>query len=377
MNEKSNVQQDEREKVIVKTSIIGILANIILAAFKAFVGLITNSIAVTLDAINNLSDAVSSVITILGAKLSGKAPDKKHPYGYGRIEYLSELVIAAIVLYAGATSLKESIKKMIHPEESNYTTVFFVILVSAIIVKLLLGQYVRKKGEEVNSGSLIASGKDAMFDSILSISVLVSAIIYVVSGISLEAYVGAIISIVIIKSGLEMIGGAIDEMIGVRAGGDLSKAIKETILKEESVKGVYDLVINNYGPDRYMASAHIEIPDTMTASEIDELTRKIQEDVYRQHSVIMTAIGIYAINTNDNKISKIRDRIRQLSMSEDGVLQMHGFFVDEEEMRINYDLVIDFDVEDRHGLIEKIKSKVQKEFPDYKIHIVLDNDFSD
>ena len=138
MNEKSNVQQDEREKVIVKTSIIGILANIILAAFKAFVGLITNSIAVTLDAINNLSDAVSSVITILGAKLSGKAPDKKHPYGYGRIEYLSELVIAAIVLYAGATSLKESIKKMIHPEESNYTTVFFVILVSAILVKLLL-----------------------------------------------------------------------------------------------------------------------------------------------------------------------------------------------------------------------------------------------
>ncbi|MCR4943594.1 MAG: cation diffusion facilitator family transporter [Clostridium sp.] len=377
MNEKSNIIQDDREKIIVKTSIIGILANVILAAFKAFVGVITNSIAVTLDAVNNLSDAVSSIITILGAKLSGKAPDKKHPYGYGRIEYLSELVIAAIVLYAGITSLKESIKKIIHPEDSNYTTVFFVILISAIIVKLLLGQYVKKKGEQANSGSLIASGKDAMFDSILSISVLVSAIIYVMSGISLEAYVGAIISIVIIKSGLEMIGGAIDEMIGVRAEGDFSKSIKETIAKEPEVKGVYDLIINNYGPDRYMASAHIEIPDTMTAGEIDELTRKIQENVYRKHAVIMAAIGIYSVNTNNDVITKIHERIRQLSMSEDGVLQMHGFFVDTEDKRINFDLVIDFDVENRSGLIEVIKKKVEKEFPDYKIHITLDNDFSD
>ena len=161
------------------------------------------------------------------------------------------------------------------------------------------------------------------------------------------------------------------------AEGDFSKSIKETIAKEPEVKGVYDLIINNYGPDRYMASAHIEIPDTMTAGEIDELTRKIQENVYRKHAVIMAAIGIYSVNTNNDVITKIHERIRQLSMSEDGVLQMHGFFVDTEDKRINFDLVIDFDVENRSGLIEVIKKKVEKEFPDYKIHITLDNDFSD
>ena len=336
MKEKSNLTQNRRETIIVQTSVIGIFANIILAVFKAFVGIITNSIAVTLDAVNNLSDALSSVITILGAKLSGKAPDKKHPFGYGRIEYLSQLVIAAIVLYAGITSLIESVKKIIHPQTANYTIVSFVILVSAIVVKLILALYVKKRGHEVNSGSLVASGTDALFDSILSISVLASAVIYSVSEISLEAYVGAVISIIIIKSGLEMIRDAVDEMIGIRATGDLSKSIKKTIAEESEVNGVYDLIMNNYGPDRYLASAHVEIPASMTASEIDSMTRRIEEKVYQKHAVLMVAIGIYAVNTADESITHIYEKVRQLSMSEDGVLQIHGFFVDQEKKRINF-----------------------------------------
>ena len=377
MKEKSNLTQNRRETIIVQTSVIGIFANIILAVFKAFVGIITNSIAVTLDAVNNLSDALSSVITILGAKLSGKAPDKKHPFGYGRIEYLSQLVIAAIVLYAGITSLIESVKKIIHPQTANYTIVSFVILVSAIVVKLILALYVKKRGHEVNSGSLVASGTDALFDSILSISVLASAVIYSVSEISLEAYVGAVISIIIIKSGLEMIGDAVDEMIGIRATGDLSKSIKKTIAEESEVNGVYDLIMNNYGPDRYLASAHVEIPASMTASEIDSMTRRIEEKVYQKHAVLMVAIGIYAVNTADESITHIYEKVRQLSMSEDGVLQIHGFFVDQEKKRINFDLVIDFDVEDRKGLIQHIKKKVEGEFLEYNIDITLDNDISD
>lgn len=377
MEEKSNLTQNRREKIIVKTSVIGIFANVILAAFKAFVGVITNSIAVTLDAVNNLSDALSSVITILGAKLSGKAPDKKHPFGYGRIEYLSQLVIAAIVLYAGITSLIESVKKIINPKTANYTTVSFVILIAAIAVKLILGLYVKKRGQEVNSGSLVASGTDALFDSILSISVLASAVIYSVSKISLEAYVGVIISIIIIKSGLEMIRDAIDEMIGIRTTGDLSKSIKETIAEEPEVNGVYDLIMNNYGPDRYLASAHVEIPASMTASEIDEMTRRIEKRVYQKHAVLMVAIGIYSVNTDDESITHIYEKVRQLSMSEEGVLQIHGFFVDKEKKRINFDLVIDFDVEDRKGLIQHIKEKVESEFLEYSINITLDNDISD
>ena len=148
---------NKREKVVIKTSIISILSNIVLAEFKAVVGLLANSIAIVSDAVNNLSDALSSIITIIGTKLAGKAPNKKHPYGYGRIEYMTSLIVSAIVLYAGVTALIESIKKIIHPEVADYSIVTLVIIIAGIIVKFILGLYVKKKGKEVNSDSLVAS----------------------------------------------------------------------------------------------------------------------------------------------------------------------------------------------------------------------------
>ena len=177
---------NNREKSIIKTSIISIISNIVLAGFKAFVGLVANSIAIISDAINNLSDALSSIITIVGTKLAGKAPDKKHPYGYGRIEYMTSLIVSAIVLYAGITAFIESIKKIIHPEEVDYNSVTLIVLIAGIIVKFTLGLYVKKKGKTVNSDSLIASGSDAFNDAILSISVLTSTIIYMLFNISLD-----------------------------------------------------------------------------------------------------------------------------------------------------------------------------------------------
>ena len=167
-----------REKTIVKTSILGIISNFFLAGFKAFAGLVSNSIAITLDAVNNLTDALSSVITIVGTKLAGKKPDKKHPYGHGRIEYFSATIIAAIILYAGITSLVESVKKIIYPETPDYSVVAIIIVSVAIIVKILLGLYFRKVGKKVKSDSLIGSGNDALTDSIISVATLVSAIIW-------------------------------------------------------------------------------------------------------------------------------------------------------------------------------------------------------
>ena len=193
--------EENRNKVIVKTSVVGIVTNVILASVKAVIGLMANSIAVVLDAVNNLSDALSSIITIVGNKLSRKLPNEKHPLGYGRIEYLTAMVIASIVIYAGITSCVESVKKIIHPEAADYSTISLVIIASAVVVKVVLGRYVKSQGERVNSGSLIASGSDALFDAILSLSVLASALIFIFTGLSLEAYVGVLISIFIIKAG--------------------------------------------------------------------------------------------------------------------------------------------------------------------------------
>ena len=147
-----------RQSKIVKTSIIGIVVNLILVAFKATVGILVNSIAITLDAVNNLTDALSSIITIIGTKLAGKAPDKNHPYGYGRIEYFSSVIIAAIVLWAGVTALMESWPKIFHPDVTSYTTVSLVIIAVAVVVKFVLGRYVKSVGEKINSQALVASG---------------------------------------------------------------------------------------------------------------------------------------------------------------------------------------------------------------------------
>ena len=189
-----------REKVIVRTSIIGITANVILAAFKAVVGLLSGSIAIVLDAVNNTSDALSSVIAVIGAKLAGRPADKKHPYGHGRYEHISAAVISVIILYAGITSLTESIKGIFHPETPEYTVVTFVVVGTAVVVKIVLGLYVRKTGKACDSDALVNSGTDALQDAVISASTIAAAILFLLFGWQLEAYLGVIISGFIIKA---------------------------------------------------------------------------------------------------------------------------------------------------------------------------------
>ena len=249
-----------REKTIVKTSVIGILANVLLAAFKAIVGFFTNSIAITLDAVNNLTDALSSVITIIGTKIAGKKPDKNHPFGHGRFEYIGTVTISVIILYAGITALIESIKKIITPEKPDYTPVALIIVAVAVAVKIVLGLFVRRAGIRVKSDSLVASGKDALLDAVISASTLVAAGIYIIWGVSLEAWLGAVISLVIIKAGVDILREGISSIVGERVDSRFSNAIKETILGFDDVIGVYDLILHNYGPDSYIGSVHIELP---------------------------------------------------------------------------------------------------------------------
>ncbi len=367
--------QDSRETTIVRTSIIGILVNVLLAAFKAAIGLITHSIAVTLDAVNNLSDALSSVITIVGTKLAGKLPDKKHPLGYGRIEYLSAMIVSALVLYAGITSLVESIKSIISPEKPDYSVVSLIIVGSAVVAKLLLGTYVKRTGKRVNSASLEASGSDAMFDSIISASVLLCALIYIAFGLSLEAYAGVIISIVIIRSGVEMLRDTLDDILGKRYDPEELQAIKNTIAEDPDVCGVYDLILHAYGPDRNVGSVHVEVRDEMTATEIDKMERRISKNVYEKHKLPLTSISIYAMNTSTEETKAIRAKVNEIVMGFEGVLQTHGFRADPEERTITMDIILDFDVKERKAVFENIRAALQKAFPDYTLQLTLDIDF--
>lgn len=369
--------KNNREKTVVKTSIISICANLVLVGFKAAIGLLSNSIAIISDAVNNLSDALSSIITIIGTKLAGKAPDKKHPYGYGRIEYITSFIVSAIVLYAGIIAFIESVKKIITPEEVDYNITTLIILVAGIIVKFVLGLYVKKKGRVIKSDSLIASGADAFNDAILSISVLASAIVYMIFNINLEAYIGALVSIFIIKTGIELIKESIDNVLGTRIESSLAKSIKKEVLKEKDVKGAFDLVLNDYGPDKYLGSIHIEVDDTLTVADIDKISRRITKQVLQKFGVILHTIGVYSINTKDKNIIEAKRKVEKIVFSHKEILQMHGFYLDIQDKTLSFDIIIDFKAKDREKIYQDIYDVVQKEFKDYKITITLDVDMSD
>lgn len=370
-------QTDPREKTIARVSLISILANVALAAFKAVAGLAASSISIILDAVNNLSDALSSIITIIGIKLAGKKPDKKHPYGHGRIEYISASIISAIILYAGFTALKESIVKIIHPTRPNYSNLTLIILATAILVKLLLASFVKKAGKKAMSKALEASGDDARNDALLSASVLASALVMRFFGLSLEAYVSVLISVFIIKSGIEMLKDTFDDILGARVSSNTAKAIKETVCQVSGVYGAYDLFLNDYGPKRLQGSIHIEVDDTMTAAQIDELSNKVTLEVFNKHGVILTAVGIYSRNTNDQEATAAKEKVLNILENYKDVLQMHGFYLNREVKIIKFDVIISFEAKDREAEYAQILQEVSREFPGYSVKINLDTDMSD
>lgn len=366
-----------REKTIVTTGIIGIVANVFLASFKALIGVAAHSTAMVLDAVNNFSDVLSSLVAIIGTKIASKKPDKKHPLGHGRVEYLAQMIIAALIIYAGLTAMIESVKKIITPVEPEHSALSLAIISVAIVVKIVLGLFVRKQGKKVKSDLLMSSGTDALFDAILSTAVLVSAVILLVFKFNIEAYVSVAISLFILKAGFEIIFEAVDDMLGHRVEAEYTRKVKESVNSFDEVHGAYDIVLHNYGPERYLGSVHIEVDDTMTAHQIDALTRSITEKVYLDTGIILTAVGIYSNNSSDEHLMKMRNEIAGLVVDHKHILQIHGFYVDEERKKIVFDVVVDFEEQDREGLIAHIVSDVKEALPGYDVQVTIDNDISD
>ncbi len=366
-----------RDKQIVRVSIVGILANAMLASFKAVVGILSNSIAIVLDAVNNISDAASSVITIIGTKLAGKEPDKKHPFGYGRIEYISALLISGLVLYAGITSFVESVKKILTPEESDYSIASLVILGAAVLVKVFLGLYVKKNGEKLNSDSLVNSGKDALMDSLISASTLVAALVRVLFGYSIEAWLGAVISIVIIKSGIEMLSETLSHILGEPSDVKLINEVKKTVRSFPEVRGAFDLVLHDYGPDTYNGSVHIEVEDTLPVERLDDLNRKIMQKVLEEHNVLLSAIGVYSVNTKDDEVIALRKEISNLVLSHEHVKQIHGFYYDKKNKYVRFDIVISFSAPSRIEVFKTIKAQLKEKYPEMTFVLAMDMDYGE
>ncbi len=368
-----------REKEIIKTSFIGIIGNFFLVAFKAFVGVIAGSVSIIMDAVNNFTDALSSIITIIGTKLASKKPNKKHPYGYGRIEYITSTLIAMLILFAGAMAIYESIKSIIDYFQNGTMPSFeiysIIIIAAAILVKVAIGLFFKKKGNKIDSDALKASGMDALFDSILSTSTLVGMFIAKYANFYIEGYLGIVIGLFILKSGFEVLKESLSSMIGDRFDKDYINEIKNAILSIDGVKGCYDLILNSYGHNKNIGSVHIGVNDNLSAKEIQAIERNITTLMYLKYNTIMT-VGIYAENFTDEFTKETYNKISSIIKKHPFVLQTHGFYIDKELKIINFDLVISFDDNTPLKTIKEIKEETEALMIDYKIIINYDQDFS-
>ena len=366
----------DRSRKIIRTSVIGIVANVLLAAFKAAVGLLASSVAIVMDAVNNLSDALSSVITIVGTKLSALPADRKHPFGHGRIEYFSAIIIAVIVLSAGITSLIESVKKIFEPTTPEYTTVTLVVIIVAIVVKLLLGRFVKKQGEKLKSDALIASGSDALFDAIITLSTLFSAGIMLLWNVSIDGYLGALISLVIIKAGVEMLASPVNELLGARVSEELVHDIKQQVMEFEGVHGVYDIILHNYGPEVMIGSLHISVDDTMDAYQLHGLSRRISGKMYMLHGIIMT-VGVYAVATGNNKRTELQNTVLKALSQHQEIVQIHAFYYFEKENLVTVDVVPDYAVHDEKAFCHQLITELKALLPDVEVSVVIDHNYSE
>ena len=338
-----NICMTTRSKKIIQTSIIGIISNLTLAGFKIFVGFLSNSIAIILDAINNLSDSLSSIVTIIGAHFAGKAPDRR----------------------------------LITPVQVDYQTTTIIVVSAAIVVKIFLGLFFRHRGKKLESGSLVASGIDALFDAAISLATLVAIVVFLTTKLQVEAYLAACISLFIIYSGVKMMRGAFSIILGERASTDLTRRIKADITKIDGVNGAFDLIMHDYGAGATLASVNIEVDHALSASDIDDISRNIQKTIRKKYHIIISSVGIYAIDLKDPTTEKLWRTCRDISNEYEHIIEIHGFSVDTKDKTISFDIVVDFAASNRRTYYQKFVSEIRAALPDYSINVTLDSDISD
>lgn len=384
MANKSNIHQaakphedmapSVREHEIVKASVIGIAGNMLLVAFKMVIGFFSHSIAIILDGVNNATDALSSIITIVGTKVAGRPPDAKHPFGYGRIEYLTSVVIAVIILVAGALSLRESILKIIHPATPSYSTITITIIVVAILGKVALGIVFKRYGDKTSCEALIASGVDSNYDAVLSAGTLVVAFAQNLWNLNIDGAVGVVISLVVCKAGIEVLHDALAPIIGTPEDREHVANIKRYIRTFSNVCDVHNVVMDNFGPNKIIGSVYIDVPDDLTARQVGELTRSIAKGLQEKFNVELT-VGIRTDNTTP-EFAPMQKALEELAKKDEGVLNVHAFYVDPDTKTCYFDMVVKLKADGKKAKDELVTA-MQKRYPGFSFDVQVETDYAE
>lgn len=360
---------------VVITSVVGIVVNLILGGIKVFVGLASNSIAIISDAVNNFTDSVSSLVTIITMVIVGRGATRKHPFGFGRIEYFTSMIIAALVLFAGGEFLISSVKKIISPEPTSYTWVSIVLLVVAILAKIALGFYTKSRGKKLNSPNLEASGADALSDAIITSVTLIGALISIFTDIVIDGFIGALVSIFVLKAGFEIMLGVVGELLGKRPDEELAEEIMEEIRHYDGIVGAYDLILHNYGPNVYIGNVNVELDESISIRDAYEIIHPLNVELFNKYGVFFY-FGFYSINVSDKDVKTMRETVTKVLMEDPDILQIHAFYVDTTKKNMSFDAVMDFSVKTTLEKSQKLKKKLLEIYPDYDITVVADRDFT-
>ncbi len=305
---------------------VGILSNILLFALKFLAGLLFNSISVMADAINNLSDAASSVITLIGFKLSGKPADAKHPYGHARMEYITGLVISFVILWLGVQMIQSSIDKILHPEDVPFRFLTVWVLVLSILIKLWLGVFNKKIGKRIHSTALAATATDSLNDVIATSVVLLSVIISGFTGWQLDGYMGVLVAIFILISGIRLIGETINPLLGMAPDQELVQQIADKINSYDGVLGIHDLAVHNYGPGKCFASVHVEVAASRDILESHDIIDNIERDFMKEMGIHLV-IHLDPVVIDDERANTLRQKIIEIVAEIDPTLSIHDFRV--------------------------------------------------
>ena len=364
-NDISNLET--RGKYGVLSSATGIVVNILLSIVKLFIGIIANSISIISDALNNITDVGSSVVTMIGFKISQKKIDKDHPWGHGRMEYITAFIVDIIILMVGFELLKSSIDKIIHPELPAVNNVTIIILVIAVLTKLWLFLFYKKIAKTIDSNAIKGNAYDSISDSISTLVVLISAVVAKLCGISIDGYASLIVSVFILFTGYKAIKETVDLLLGMKPDPEFIRDIEEEAKKYDMISGIHDIMVHDYGPGRKIVSFHAEVPADGDICKVHDIIDQMEQDLFEKFNCI-TTIHMDPIVVDNKEINDMRDFTEKIVKGLNPEFSIHDFRMTDGGKRVNliFDLVVPRDKEyDKEEIIKNVQQKIHEKDKKY------------
>ncbi len=365
-----------RERYGVLSGAVGVCCNAFLFLLKLVIGFLAGSVSIIADAFNNLSDGLSCVISIVGFKVSGKKPDEKHPFGYGRTEYVAGLIVSFIIILVGFEFFKTSFLRILHPEPVAFSWVLLGLLAASILVKLWMGAFNKKTGRLINSPVLVAAGQDSRNDVITTAVVVLGMAAGQFTTLPIDGYVGLLVALFIIWAGIETAKDTIAPLLGEPADPEVAENIKKLVTGYDGIAGVHDLIIHNYGAGRSLASIHAEVPSDADFVAIHELIDEAEKEVWQKTGVFLV-IHMDPVDVNDSRVTALKERVDAVLRETDEKLSMHDFRVVGRERQINliFDIVIPFSYNDdaKQELLDTLRNKLREINPKYNPVVTFDH----